>query len=96
MVLTKISNVYYDMKILILRRWVPQHDPYLSHTSLQHEGTNMIVDVYGNVTVVDSMSFEFSNSAADLHSVNILLTTATCDFDCSFFLGPTGRQPLKP
>ena len=52
------------MKILILRHWVPQHDPYLSHTSLQHEGTNMIVDVYGNVIVVDSMSFEFSNRAA--------------------------------
>ena len=66
-------------------------------------GTNMIADVYVNMTVLDNMFFlakseEFNSSICDLVDVNILLTTGDFSFRVQPFsnswkINSEGSQP---
>ena len=74
MVLTMVSNIDYNINIFVLHLCVFQHDLFSIYL-YNMIGSNMIVDVYDNMTALDNMfcgSFEFNNFG--FASVNILLT----------------------
>ena len=86
MVLTMVSNIDYNINIFVLHLCVFQHDLFFIYL-YNMIGSNMIVDVYDNMTALDNMfcgNFEFNSFG--FASVNILLTTAVSTAAAIFVL----------